>query len=1027
MHAPAQEVGVWGWRAKAWKTLLERDFEVEAALLPEGETPDTVPVDAFEPYRLVIITEARPRPLTGEQHEAVHHYLRNGGVLLINTLAIGGMAGDPEKTMDLSRAEKWLGARRYFYGRLSGQVLDPGHPALAHLGDPAWFADEPEPGLTQLTTARSLVGTPERARVLVHRVGKGGVIYLAADLARKSQSPEERESEATRSLHTMVANFLRAALASPPDPEALFGPKMTLEASLRRKVADTAHAKVGTGELPIVLVAADQSHEAAETLSRYLEASLGKKPLSREPQTETPLLQIHIGRTPYVETLGLDFASLHPFGYYLKLVDANHLVLAGNNRHADLYAVYDLLKRRIGYRFFAPGRLGEVIPKQAVLSLPEKLDLREEPDIPSYTNAGLHKGNFGFTRSWRTTLNATHVLGKIISPARYARDHPEYFPMYDGKRFIPDEKQHGTWQPCVSNPDLPGLVIEWARDYFAQNPQALGFPLGVNDGGGDCRCPECTRLKETFHNQYIPFYNATAKLAKKAFPGKYVAFIAYAGAASPPKGITLEDNLLVEVTNIKKGRLGDIEAWRKAGARQFGLYDYLYGSGQVVPRHYPHLMADHWNEYARQHGLKSLWVESYILSWYFDGARQYVLNEVAWDLNASVDALLADYFQNFYGPAAVPMQRLFEHLEAVYSRKENPLFPFADWKNRRQLENYTEADLEKIRRLIGEARSLAGENPHGQRLELFDKLWSLSEKYVRAHLLVRQVEKLKAGEDGWDRPVAAAYATFQEIKDYHLSPEEEEAIFSRGDLRSFKSVERIGLRPELEIAVDRFLHLTDRQLGEGSDAFLKSELARVRSAEVRFLIESHLQEKQQIAEGPQNLFFQKGENAGSIPEDWEKISDVFPGWYTWKFPRSVTRFDVSTEGTPDGRPAMLIGQNDYKGCYLRHRAVRPGERYRIRLAVRQAKGDEPGSLLVRWKDADGRWLAQPPVDQECPPPNGDWQEVSVVFSVPEEARSMAILLNAPAQPSGHTIAFHQPALYKVGDALKSRHLSQGRP
>ncbi|MCM8758475.1 MAG: hypothetical protein NC906_01705 [Candidatus Omnitrophica bacterium] len=59
--------------------------------------------------------------------------------------------------------------------------------------------------------------------------------------------------------------------------------------------------------------------------------------------------RIHVGKTSYVKNLNLDFESLHPFGYYIKLVDKHNLVIAGKRSHNN-YAIYDFLKKFCGYR-----------------------------------------------------------------------------------------------------------------------------------------------------------------------------------------------------------------------------------------------------------------------------------------------------------------------------------------------------------------------------------------------------------------------------------------------------------------------------------------------------------------------------------------------------------------------------------------------------------------------------------------------------------------------------------------------------
>ncbi|HWL52254.1 MAG TPA: DUF4838 domain-containing protein [Chthoniobacteraceae bacterium] len=1022
----AQDVGAWGWRGSTWVELLRERCGIDAEVL-QGEGA-SLPVEDFERYKVVIISQGKPAPLTAEQHEKVRQYLENGGFLLVNTISIAGMAAG-ESSGDLSPAESWLGATRYDYGAIDAQVFEADNPALAGLGEPAWFRSQP--GLSGLTTGRSLLGLPDRARVLVNRVGKGGLLFISAEVGEiYAKMKEEGASPDAEALLAMVQVFLKSMLTDDPPVDAVFGP--VISAARRQQQLRDAMPQVRLGERkePFVVLTTGSEKEAAGALTGLLGRSLEKKvELAREAGD---FFAIHVGRTPYVESLGLDFDGLHPYGYFMKLVDGRHLVLAGKLPAGTTYAVYDFLKRYMGYRYFAPGKLGVILPQHAAIPMPETLDLREEPSVQSFTNAGLYGGNGAFSRSWRTTLFATHVLGSIISPAKYGKSHPEYFPMYNGKRFIPGEKLEGTWQPCVSHPDLPRLAIEWGKDYFAKNPQAQALPLGVNDGGGDCRCPDCLKAKEKYGNQYLPFYNETARLAKKAFPGKYVAFIAYGGARKAPRGIELEDNLLVEIASGLANGMRPFQEWREAGARHLGLYDYLYGGGQVVPRHYPRVMAKAWRDASQEYGMKSLWIESFTRSWYYDGPRQYVLNEVAWNLDAPVDALLKDYFENFYGPAAGPMQAAFERMEQVYLRRPDPLHPMSDWKRPEQLADFTDEDLAAMRRLLAEAREQAGSGDCGERVALFSQLWDLSERLITSCLSVQKLDRLKGGEQGWDRIVVNGYEALRKIEAFSLPTEVEKALFSHEGLESYKGMERLKMRPELEIAADRFFLRTDRALGAEAGAFYQAELARVPSEEARFLLESHLQEQKQ-GEKRENLFALKADDVetGAASADWKSISDRMPGWSTWTFPNSVTLFEISNEGVPDGGKAMVIRQNDIGGCFLRNRSVRAGERFRLRLRVKQSKGSNPGSVSIRWKDRDGRWLpesgegSRSPVTMTFPTPDEEWHEASVLFTIPEGARNMTLLLSAPTQGADEAIRFYDVALYKVHDLRESRRKAAG--
>ena len=230
----------------------------------------------------------------------------------------------------------------------------------------------------------------------------------------------------------------------------------------------------------------------------------------------------HIGREASAGLPGADFDKLHPFGYYVAK-QGRDLYLAGRNDRATEYAVADFLRRYAGYRDFG-SPLFTVQPHVDRLRVDgEDFIRREEPSVASYNLAGAGSSrNFG--RDRRCICTATHALCHLLDGQSFA-EHPEYYPMRGDKRLDPKGGRM-SWQPCMSNPDLPKLFAAYAERFFAENPEAIGIPVGVNDGNGACTCPGCEELFAKHRNQYVEFYNLAARLLAKSHPGKYLAFIA---------------------------------------------------------------------------------------------------------------------------------------------------------------------------------------------------------------------------------------------------------------------------------------------------------------------------------------------------------------------------------------------------------------------------------------------------------------------------------------------------------------------
>ena len=451
----------------------------------------------------------------------------------------------------------------------------------------------------------------------------------------------------------------------------------------------------------------------------------------------------HIGRNACSGLTAADFASLHPYGYYV-VKRGRDVYLAGRTENGTDYALADFLRRYAGYRDFG-SPFGTVRPHVDRLVLPEgDFVRREEPEIASYNLAGDGSSRF-FGRDKRTTCSATHAMRQMV-PSELFATHPEYFSMRDGKRFDPKDNSHG-WQPCMCNPDLPKLFAAYAERYFKERPDAIGIPMGVNDGSGDCKCPGCEALYAKYGNPYVEFYNMAARSLAKSHPGKFLAFIAYAQRCShAPRNFRMEPNVLVEVTGMRDV-FGLLREWKAAGGRHFGIYEYLYGfsGSRIASGHYPHVIADFFRRARREFGMETLWEEYFCPMPLFDGGRQYVVSELMWNMDADVDALLDDYFSSLYGPAAAPMKCYHAIAERAFVARQKvggwKTF-FADYYNPQQFDGYTPKALAAMKAALAEAASLVREGTdEARRVRTFRRVSEFPHALAEARLCAREMDR----------------------------------------------------------------------------------------------------------------------------------------------------------------------------------------------------------------------------------------------------------------------------------------------
>jgi|GEM_PF-992413 hypothetical protein len=990
----APEIAAWGNRAAVW----QKSFD-GVVVFPGGRPP----LDKLTGYPTVVISVlGGGLNFTESEINVLYEYCRNGGRLIMDAAVIGAFS-DGKNIYDLSAGMRILGASRYAYGEFAGQATPL---AQEIFGDKASILNRVAagrgPALGGLESIHVLQRGNNVALLGVNRCGAGAFIYSARGIA-----PEDREyNELLQTLLTKLKDnaFLDRYFPLAADNRAAFcGGKRV-------------HLAIGGSKHPA----------AGKFLEEKLAAITGAKSFSAGA-AHPGQLTIHVGRTKEVEKLNLDFASLPKFGYFMVKTPGGDIVLAGKNLQADQYAVNDFLKRYAGYRRFSDSVLTEIVPSREYIELPESFSFREAPDVPSYTVAWTPNGDFG--RNGRLTAMSTHSMNKLMPPAKYAAEHPEWYSEIDGKRVTFAKGKLTLWQPCLSNPELPRLVLEYADRYFKENPDNLTLPLGVNDGAGDCHCAYCKGLDEKHINRYAVFYNQAAQALKTRYPEKLVGFIAYGAARNVPKNITMEPNILVEVCSI--GTINAFEEyskWQDIGIKHFGLYDYLYtfGGGYVVPRYYPHWVAEEWQREFKRFPVTSMWLEFYPKTRIFELPRQYVLDELAWNLNADVESLLNDYFNNMYGPAAVPVRQFFDRLEEAFSRRP-PRSAISGWKSIVQLENYTGEDLVYLDGKLAEAiKQAPAGTVYGKRLAMLEKAWQLSRLYIETYLCGTQVEK---GENVLES-AARGYELIDAINHFTMTPEEEKEIFTgKNSLNQFRTEQStLNPLPRLEKYTDRaFDGITRDQLQNRSREqvaqYWRGLAADSRTENFR---KAALTQAWQLENPPVNLVSIPGfevddqinvDNEKQIekPADWTVFKGV-KGWSTWQFPNSVTRFYHDRREARSGKYSGGIGANQIGGSLISYVKLEPGCRYRLSYFVKRNDENDGkyGGLSVRMQ-GKGKWLDSgsaivAPYPAECV---GKWVEVTTTFSAPAEDATALLLFAAPQQGEDSMVWIDDVSMVKI--------------
>ncbi len=415
--------------------------------------------------------------------------------------------------------------------------------------------------------------------------------------------------------------------------------------------------------------ASPQVRGAAELLVETVAASTGAKlPVVPASKLAPGGGAVHIGRTKVSPKTTEHLKGLDGDGFVRFPVDAKTLVIAGPTDWGTEFGVCEFLETCVGVRWLLPGPHGTYVPKKTDLTGPTTL-IRQEPAAFSRLFSGL-KGRAQLTWARRNRMHGRvqfhHQLLRLFPPETYTKTHPEFFPIRDGKRYLPANNNTHGWQPCFSAPGIVAEAVKNIKAHFAKHPDATSYSLGVSDSAGHCQCAACQAKDpggvnfigiRDVSDRYFEWCNAVVVGVLKDYPDKWFGCLAYRQVAQPPRRVKVHPRIIPYLTydRLKWARPEQqaeghkITEWWHRTSPTIGWYEYIYGTPYLLPRVYFHTMAGNYR-YARRHGVRAHYAEAYP-NW-GEGPKLYLSLKLQWNPDRDVDALLRDWYVCCVGPDA---------------------------------------------------------------------------------------------------------------------------------------------------------------------------------------------------------------------------------------------------------------------------------------------------------------------------------------------------------------------------------------
>ena len=446
----------------------------------------------------------------------------------------------------------------------------------------------------------------------------------------------------------------------------------------------------------VIVVAADapepQQHAARE-LAGFLGQITGDEFEILNEEREQACIFVGPAAAKWADT-GFSTDGLGAEGIVIRTV-GDDLILAGGEPRGTLYAVYTFLEDELGCRWWSSTE--STIPSHTNITV-ENLDVRYVPVLeyrePYWFDA--------FDGDWaaRNKCNGqgarldakrggkhvyegfVHTFFPLIPPEKYFEDHPEWFSEIDGKR------KHQRAQLCLTNEEMRRELVKNLKQRLRANPSATIASVSQNDWYGNCQCEKCEAVEEAEGSPaglMLRFVNTVAADIEEEFPHVAISTLAYQYTRKPPRHVRPRDNVIVRLCSIEcsfakplahernQAFRDDIVGWSQICDRLY-IWDYTTNFRHHIMPH-PNLEVLGPNvKFFVDHSVKGIFEQG---AYTTNGAemaelRAWVLAKLLWDPSRDGQALIDEFLEGYYGPAA-------PHIRAYLDVTHDAVDASGDW------------------------------------------------------------------------------------------------------------------------------------------------------------------------------------------------------------------------------------------------------------------------------------------------------------------------------------------------------------
>ena len=453
---------------------------------------------------------------------------------------------------------------------------------------------------------------------------------------------------------------------------------------------------------------------AAEELQRWVrEISGAELPIVNVPGKAKTRIMLKVNPKEFPD----DLARLQGNDGYAVRQKGDTIYLFGSCPKGVLNGVYKWLYKNSDIIWARPNtEFGTVFTKNPNL----QFDQNDYIDIPVYVLRGwqmIGPRNHVASEEWQvrngsnwSALNAFsedrvkyapvfefggghNLVGVYIPEGKYFGQHPEFYPLINGKRARPGDFNNSV-QLCFTNPELLNTFIKEVDERVKSNPNYDTYRIMIEDNENLCECPGCRKPiklpdgktvnpqdKNFRSTQFFLWLNEIARHMQKNYPGKRILTFGYFFTEIPP-ACQVEPNISISFCPIYKNSKEPMTGpankiwnrqflgWTKIGANL--TWREYFGLVAPFPRPMDIIALEDWR-YANRFGINRTYSEMYadavgprmdgVRTWDMNSLYFWVMANGSWNPYRNVHEMRREFLHRVYGPAADDVAEFYRIIE----------------------------------------------------------------------------------------------------------------------------------------------------------------------------------------------------------------------------------------------------------------------------------------------------------------------------------------------------------------------------